>query len=297
MTDDMSGNMDEAVSAALGENAEPLPKWEQGRIDKITRQKHEQRERADTAERQNAVLEGRLQALEGQMSNSPGPAQQAPEPKGLDKFKTVAELKAVSKRLYEYQALAGDPDATPEARQAARAELSSIDDVPGTMSDIQARMAEIIADDRDTKYRAERSEIDNQTAGTNALMSDLISKYSIDAVRQGSDLQKLAAKKIQSYINSGDVTEANSGQQFIIKMAFKEAHEEIANGRGGRGSDPRHSAIEQGNGGRTPVDPSLMAALKERGDGGDHAAGRKARDMEVGQFLSGLMDQGHIASG
>ncbi len=295
-TDPESGSMDEAVQAALAGNEAEIPKWEQGRIDKITRQKHEQRERADAAERQNAVLEGRLQALEGQMANAPTPTPQGPEPQGLDKFKTVNELKAVSKRLYEYQALASDPDATAEARQAARSELSRIDDVPGTMADIQVRMAEIIAGERVDTYADQRAIQDAQVTGQNALTQDLVLKYGMDSIRQGSEIQKLAAANIQSYINSGDVTEANSGQQFIVKMAFKEAYDEIQkNGRGGRENDPRHSAIESGTGGRAPVNPDLIAALKKRGEGGDYGAARKARKLETDNFLSGLISSGHIS--
>jgi len=216
------------------------------------------------------------------------------EQRRIDKVVSL-KLKAVSKRLYEYQALASDPDATAEARQAARSELSRIDDVPGTMADIQVRMAEIIAGDRVSTYAEGQTAREAQTAGYNAMTTDLVTKYGMDALRQGSEIQKLAAAKIQDYINSGDVTEENSGQQFIVKMAFKEAADELQkNGRGGRGQDPRHSAIESGGGGRAPANADLIASLKQKGAQGDWQASKKAGKLEMDNFLSRLQAQGHI---
>jgi len=292
MTDNESGY--EADDSDLGDDTGDMPQWERKRIDKITRQKHEARERAETAERRAAMLEGRLEAMESRLNAPQNDTKNTPEPQGLDKFQTVDELKAVSKRLYEYQFLASDPDATAEARQAAKQQLAQIDDLPGTLADIQVRMARLVSrGDRD-EFEQQLSAREAQNAGKNALTQHLIGRYGMGAIDPTSDLNKAAASVIQEWINDGDVTQANAGDDFIVKRAFTEATAKMNKNRGGRGSDPRHSAIEGGGGSRGSADMDLIASLEKRGASGDLNAGRKARSLKTNAFIEGLKRSGNI---
>lgn len=297
MTDYESG-IDETADTDLGnDDAGDMPRWERDRISKITKQKHEQRERAEAAEQRAAMLEGRLQALEARLSEPQRPQKPEREPQGLDKFQTVDELKAVAKRLHEYQFLAVDPDASAEARAEAKRQLAQIDDLPGTLADIQVRMANIVAGDRIGGFEKQLSEREAQSAGRNALTQNLIAHYGMEAVDPTSDLNKKAAEVIQGWINDGDVTQDNAGSDFIAKLAFKEAASRLKKSRGGRGSDPRHSAVELGGSGRGPANGDLIASLKKRGEDGDWKAARKAQDLQVDNFLTHLASTGQITGG
>lgn len=288
MTDDLSGTEED-----IGTDAEDMPQWERRRIDKITRQKHEARERAEAAERHAAMLEGRLQALEERIQNAPEP-RHAKEPEGLDRYTSVEELKGIQRKILEHQELAMDPDASPEARQEAKAALKGIN-VPEMLTDITARMVDIRSSEHVGEYRAEREQHDAADGARNALTQHLVSNYGFDAVNKSSDLNRMTASVIQEYIDSGDVTAENAGQDFIIKMAFKEASERMKkNGRGGRGEDPRHSALESGGGSRGAPDLGSLAALKKKGAAGDLRSSRKASKMELDSFLDGLRGRGQI---
>jgi len=289
MTDNQSGMED------IGTDAEDMPQWERRRIDKITRQKHEARERAEAAERQAALLEGELNAMREQINNmSNQPNRPQAEPQGLDRYQTVGELKGIQRKILEHQELAMDPDATPEARQEAKSALKGIN-VPEMLTDITERIADIKSSERVGELRSERAAMDEQAGAKNALTQFLVTNYGFDAVNKSSDLNKMTASVIQEYIDSGDVTADNAGQDFIIKMAFKEASSRMnKNGRGGRGEDPRHSALESGGGSRGALDTDELAALKRKGASGDLRASRKAGKLELNAFLDGLRSNGHI---
>ena len=293
MTDEESGNDADLAEAGI-DNVDDAPKWEQERLSKMSAQKREALGKAAALERQNAILEGRLEALENQQNQAPAP--RAPEPKGLDRFTSVDELKQVAKRLYEYQNLASDPDAAPEARQAARAELAKIDDVPGTLADIQVRMADIVSERRMSEYDSRLQSQNAASAGQNALVNKLFLEFGKDALSKGSPLNKGAAALIQDWINDGEVTAANAGDQFVVTRAFREASEKLNPNRGGRGrDDPRHSAIEGGGSGRGSASQDLIASLKAKGAQGDYKSRKKASSLEIGNFLTGLRNNGHIA--
>jgi len=298
MTDDMSGTADEAGydpsmedAGITQESFNQSPNWAKERFGKLTRQREEARERADAAERRLANLEGKFEGLESRVQQ---PSQPREEPKGLDRYTKVSELKAVQKRLYEFQALASDPDAEPEARQAARAQLSQIDDVAGTLADINERIADIKVSERLGGFEKQLSEREAAAAGMNSLTQSLFLEYGEDAIRQGSALNKAASGLIQEWIDSGDVTASNARDPFVLKSAYKEAASKIKYNRGGRGSDPRHSAVESGGASRGPANQDAIAALKQRAQAGDYQAGKKARNMELSGFLDGLIARGDI---
>jgi len=293
---DDGGYNDEMADAGIdaGEYSE-APKWEQRRIDKIAGQKKKFEAEASAANERNAVLEGRLQAMEAQMVNfQQAPNAREPEATGLDRFKSTEELKKVARQLYEYQALANNPDATPEARAAARTELSRVDDVPGTLADINERIADLRVEDKLGQYRQEREQHDANLARQGALAASLLSEYGQPALQKDSELSKAAASQIQSWINSGEVTADNAGQDFVVKQAFKQATQALTADRGGRGSDPRHSAIEGGGASRAPADNNLIASLKARGEQGDYRASRKASQIELDDYLKVLSERGAI---
>lgn len=299
MTDesDLGPQYDTAMEdAGISEEAfQASPEWARARFNKLAEQKHAERKRADEAERQNASYQARLAALEANMASprDNGPAQ----PKtGLDQFDSPTKLKQVAKKILEYQQIAVDPDLEPEQRQAAKSELAKIENPQETLVDIYSRIARMESESMLGADRAEREQ-QARLAGKNSdLARRLVVKYGQDAIDRDSDLTKKATELIQGWMSDGSVSE-DSDTTFVTLQAFKEAAEKLNKNRGGRGSDPRHSAVEGNGTANKAADASLIAALRKRGAEGDKQAMKKASKLEFGSFIQNLVKNGHIGGG
>lgn len=279
-----AGISEEAFSAS--------PEWAKARFNKLAAQKHEERKRADEAERRAAALEARLGAVEEYGQRQASPAQSQPKT-GLDQFETPEALRKVAKRIQEYQSLAVDPDLEPEQRQAAKAELSKIEDPHGTLVDIYSRIARMESEGIWKKDRAERDQKEKLAGRHSELARRLVLSHGQDAIDRNSDLSKKATALIQEWMNDG-LVDQNSDTTFVTVQAYKQAAESLNKNRGGRGSDPRHSAVEGTGTAQRAASPSVIAALERRAQEGDKVAGKKASKLKFESFINGLAQSGHI---
>lgn len=274
------------------ESFERSPEWARERFAKLAEQKHAERKRAEAAEARLAAHQARLSALEEQMA-APRQSQSSAPKTGLDQFETPEALRSIAKKLYQFQQAAVDPDLAPEDRAAAKAELAKIEDVPGTLIEIQDRIARMRAEELLGRDRAERDK-QAKAAGKNSdLARRLVVKYGQDALDRDSSLSKKAVELIQDWMADGTVTE-DSDNLFVTLQAYKEAAALVNKNRGGRGSDPRHSAVE-GNGTAGAVaSESVIAALEKRAQEGDRNASRKVQKLKFSTFLQNLQARGDI---
>ena len=295
-TDGSSGNSD-GVGPVVDESGAPIthdgdPQWFKQRLGKMARKR-------DEAIKENDDLRERLARIEGQMQermNAPAPQQQeAPKPKakGFAGMEDPREIEGIITEIEGLRTLSVDPDVTAEQRAEAKAQLAKAGNVGELLAQGYRRLAQLDAQGVvDTRWQ-DFEQRQGASDAVNTLTRELMVEYGPQALQKNSDLRKGVNDLLGEWIGSG-MSQQAANDPWTIKKAYAEVSERLGANRGGRGSDPRHSAVEGGGGTRGPSPDDAIAALKKRAESGDYQAGRKAERSKFDQWIGKLRDAGQF---